>query len=127
MTALTCGNSEEDINIVINGKNHVKIPLFIASALFKSVVELLESDPTARELNVNVRLINNEDEFIRKFFDSLKNIKKLSLNEESDYMNIAILGKALGNGEFHRCFDGYKEEISINNVNERINYHSQIW
>ena len=38
MTALTCGNSEEDINIVINWKNHVKIPLFIASALFKSVV-----------------------------------------------------------------------------------------
>ena len=95
--------------IHINNKNEIQIPLLVAVSFSSPISQLLLIDPLTTDFYIEDKLLDNIQENV---FDKLKmllNMKDIQLEDE-EIIQIAKIGKVLGNDELVALFNNKIKE-----------------
>ena len=92
--------TDRDVNIHINNKQTIQIPLLIAVSLSPVITQQYLSDPSSNDYYINVSLTDSECEHvISQFSKALVEQEEIKFTNEDDILTFSLFGQSLDNKE----------------------------
>ena len=122
---------DSECTIKINNREKIQTSLVLACAIFTKISNLLSSDSTTKEFNINVQFINDVDEAFYEKIENVLNMEKITFEDDVEIRNFAKLGISLGCDMFlnplRQLFKKKESKLTIENtlslIKEKVTFN----